>query len=248
MGQCSNPCSEKGDAVVTAARGSSAEFMGLSGGDRAILYLCAVSTAFRPVELSRLAPADFLLDGVGPLVRLDGTRTKNGKTAEQPVSSAVAAELREYVSCRPTGEPVWPGEWFTRGADMIRVDIAAAGIPPNKSAVGGGELVVSLYTLRHSVPVLLEAAGATLREVMTFMRHSDPKLTLKTYGRLGKTELAAVAGMMPALLPAASSLTSPQTSPRMDCERGFVRTVGESGGRQGSAGETTGSLELKERW
>jgi integrase len=144
--------------LIAAARESTAEFMGLTGRDRAALYLCAVSTAYRPVELSRLTPADFLLAGAAPLVRLDGTRTKNGQPAEQHVSAAVAAELRGFVAGRQEGEPVWPGGWFAKGADMIRVDLPAAGIPPAKSAVGGGELVVTLYALRHSAPVLLEAA------------------------------------------------------------------------------------------
>ncbi len=77
--------------LIVAARDSAADFMGLSGRDRAALYLCAVSTAFRPVELSRLTPADFLLTDPALLVRLDGNRTKNGKAAEQPVSPVVAA-------------------------------------------------------------------------------------------------------------------------------------------------------------
>ncbi len=231
--------------LIIAARESSAVFMGLAGRDRAALYLCGVSTAFRPVELSRLTPADFLLDGAAPLVRLDGTRTKNGKPAEQHVSPAVAAELREYVATRPAGEPVWPGDWYTRGADLIRVDITAACIPPTKPAAGGGELVVSLYTLRHSVPALLESRGATLREVMTFMRHSDPKLTLKTYGRLGRAELTAVAGKMPDLLPVRIPPDIPLASPQMDAEGGIVRTVEDSGRVRASAGGSSEGLELQ---
>jgi hypothetical protein len=127
------------------------------------------------------------------------------------------------------------------------VVMPAAGIPPTKPAVGGGELVVSLFGLRHSVPLLLEAAGATLREVMTFMRHSDPKLTMKTYGRIGRHELAAVAKMMPALLPLTADIPSdfPLTSPRRDAERGIVRKVEETTGLRVSAGGSSEVLELK---
>ncbi len=231
-------------SLITSARDSAAEFMGMAGTDRAAVYLCAVATAFRPVELSRLTPADFLLDGAAPLVRLDGTRTKNGQTAEQHVTPAVAAELREYVATRPAGEPVWPGDWFTKGADMIRIDLPAASIPPTKPAAGGGELVVSLYSLRHSVPALLESNGATLREVMTHMRHSTPTLTMKTYGRLGRAELAAVAGKMPTFA-ADIPQNIPPTSPRTDSERGFLRTVEETTEGRAEGVETAEVLGMK---
>ena len=230
--------------LIASARESNAEFMGLTGTDRAAVYLCAIATALRPVELSRLTPADFLLDGAAPLVRLDGKRTKNGQTAEQHVTAAVAAELRGYVVTRPPDSPVWPGDWFTRGADMIRLDLPDAGIPTVKQAAHGGELVVSLYSLRHSVPALLESNGATLREVMTHMRHSTPVLTLKTYGRLGRAEMAVVAGKMPAFTTDIPQ-NIPQTSPRTDSERGLLRAFEETTEFGVSAEEQSEVLEMK---
>ncbi len=196
-------------ALIAAARTSSEVFRGLAGVDRASLYLTATYTAFRPIELARLTPADFHLAGPVPLVRLDGTRTKNGQTAEQPLPVDVAAELRAYLATRPAGGPVWPGTWAEKAADLIRVDLSAAGIPATKPGTDGRVRVVSFYSLRHSVGLLAEQGGATVREVMALMRHSDPKLTLKTYGRLQLDHLGRTVANMPSVLPAGGESLAP---------------------------------------
>jgi hypothetical protein len=179
-----------------------------------------------------------------PLVRLDGTRTKNGQTAEQPLPADVAAELREYLDTRPTSDLVWPGTWAGKAADLIRVDLTAAGVPATKPGADGLERVVSFYSLRHSVGLLAEEGGASLREVMALMRHSDPKLTLKTYGRLQLDHLSRTVANMPSVLAAGGeSLASglPQFGPKLgqaaDGGRGAT-TAGEDRGRLAGSEET----------
>ena len=54
-----------------------------------------------------------------------------------------------------------------------------------------------------------EEGGATLREVMTLMRHSDPKLTLRTYGRLQLSHLCRAVEKMPSVLPPAGESLAP---------------------------------------
>ena len=126
-----------------------------------------------------------------PLVRLDGPRTKNGEAVEQPLPPDVAAEMVGHLDGRPTSAVVWAGTWAERAADLIRVDLPA-GLPFAKPGPDGRELVVTFYSLRRSAGVLAEERGATLREVMTLMRHSDPKPTLRTYGRLQLDHRSAV--------------------------------------------------------
>ena len=58
----------------------------------------------------------------------------------------------------------------------------------------------NFYSLRHSAGILAEEGGATLREVMALTRHSDPKLTLRTYGRLRLEHLGTVAAKLPLLV------------------------------------------------
>ena len=104
-----HPHRRRNRRLIAAARTSAADFRGLAGRDRAALYALATITAFRPVELSRLTVADFILTGPVPLVRLDGTRTKNGKAVEQPLPLDVAAEMLGYLDGRPASGVAWPG-------------------------------------------------------------------------------------------------------------------------------------------
>ncbi len=202
--------------LIAAARGNLATYRGLTGPDRAVVYTLAVYTALRPGELASLTPADFVLDAAVPFVRLDGGRTKNGRAAEQAIPAAAAAELRAYLPTRPAAGPVWPGTWHEKAADMIRVDLPAAGIPASKPGPDGRPLTVGFYSLRHSAGPLAEAGGATLREVMTLMRHSDPKLTLKTYGRLRLEDRGVTVAKMPGLSAPTGTDSNPDMPPVMD--------------------------------
>jgi hypothetical protein len=46
-----------------------------------------------------------------------------------PLPPDVAGALRRYLPGRPEGQPVWPGTWHKDAAEMLRVDLEAAGIP-----------------------------------------------------------------------------------------------------------------------
>ncbi len=191
--------------VIAAANTNPKAFRDLTGADRSILYAVAATTAVRPQELSTLTVADFSLTAPVPHLRLAAGDTKNGKAAELPLPLDVAEELTAYLPTRSTTGPVWPGTWWKKAADMIRLDLPAAEIPDTKPGPEGRPLSVNFYSLRHSAGLLAEQGEATLREVMSLMRHSDPKLTMKTYGRLRLEHLGTVAAKLPSLIPTAPS-------------------------------------------
>ena len=111
----------------------------------------------------------------------------------------VAEALRGYLAGRPADRPVWPGNWYKRAADMLRVELDACGIP---YAVEGpdGPLYADFHALRHSYIALLDQSGATLKEAMQLARHSDPKLTMAVYGKAQLHDLGEAVGRLPALL------------------------------------------------
>jgi len=82
----------------------------------------------RAEELASLCPSAFDLDGDPPTVTLAAEHAKNGRTAVQPL---------QRISSRPCGLserqaadlPIWPGTWFTKAADMLRIELDACGIP-----------------------------------------------------------------------------------------------------------------------
>jgi integrase len=193
--------------VLTAALASPKTFRGMTGHDRHFLYLTAMGTGFRADELASLSPASFALDAEPPTVTCRAGYTKNGKTATQPIPAEIAEALRGYLDGRPTRSPVWPGSWHERAADMLRIDLDAAGIP---YAVEGpdGLLFADFHALRHSYIALLDRAGLTLKQAMQLARHSDPKLTMAVYGRASLHDLGAAVDRLsvPVALPRPAAL------------------------------------------
>ncbi|HEY1381947.1 MAG TPA: tyrosine-type recombinase/integrase [Gemmataceae bacterium] len=176
--------------VFDAARGSTRRFKGLDGPARLCLYLAACATGYRAQELASLVPESFHLDDDPPAIHLSRRRTKNRKRADQPIPSTVAAALRTFLAGRPVGERVWPGSWWRKAAEMLRIDLEAAGVP-YRVAGPDGPLVADFHCLRHSYITMLDQAGATPAQAQKLARHSDIKLTLQRYTHHGRAELAA---------------------------------------------------------
>lgn len=178
-------------ALVSATESSEWRFRGLTGPDRAILYLTAVATGYRAEELSRLTPANFSLDAEPPVVWLKGRQTKNKKPADQPIPRAVAARLRLYIADRPSNRPVWPGTWFQKAADMFREDLEAAAVPEMVN-----EEVAVFHSLRHSYTSLL-AEVAPVKVAQELSRHSCPSLTIGRYAHAGAEAKVRAVELLP---------------------------------------------------
>jgi integrase len=115
--------------VLAAARGSTRRAEGLDGPARFFLYLTACGTGFRASALASLTPESFRLDDVPPTVTLAARKSKKRKPRVQPLPAALASLLRPFLTGRPAGDRVWPGAWWNKAAEMLRVDLAAAGVP-----------------------------------------------------------------------------------------------------------------------
>jgi integrase len=145
-------------------------------GERAIIYLVAASTGIRRGELECLEWRDVCLDGPQPFIAVRSSIAKNNKHVMQPVPMFVADKLRDF---RPSS--VRPNEMvFASGVprmEVYRRDLAAAGID-YRDAEGR---VADFHALRTTFGTLLTLASRSQRTVMELMRHSDMKLTAKTY-------------------------------------------------------------------
>jgi integrase len=186
-------------SAIQEANLSDRGFRELTGPDLAILYSVACASGFRASELARLCPSAFDLDGDPPTITLSAAEAKNGKTAVQPLPPDIASALRGYLAGRPVQEPVWPGTWAKKAAEMFNLDLDAAGIP---YVVDGpdGPLYADFHALRHSFIAMLDRSGATLKEAMQLARHSDPKLTMSVYGRTQLHDLGEAVRRLPDLL------------------------------------------------
>jgi integrase len=184
--------------VIQSAGQSARKFRGLTGTDRAMLYSVACASGFRASELASLHPDDFTLDDEPPTVTLAAEYAKNGKTAVQPLPPDMVEIVRGYLASRQADQPIWPGTWPKKAAEMISLDLEAVGIPYVVEGTDG-PLYADFHALRHSFIALLDKSGATLKEAMQLARHSDPKLTMAVYGRAQLHDLGQAVSRLPSL-------------------------------------------------
>lgn len=225
--------------LLVAAGASGATVRGLAGPDRVMLYRVAVGTGFRAAELAALVPAFFDLDATPPAVVLPAELSKNRKGAVQPIPAGLAADLRTYLAGRPGKQPVWPGAWVRKAADMLRTDLDAAGVPVEVDGPEGIE-TRDFHALRAVYISNVIRAGADLKEAMTLARHSDPRLTASRYARTRLHDLGAVVDKLP-------TTTSPTSEPAVLRMTGTdSKPVREQpGAATGAAGSSSGRVRLR---
>ncbi len=148
---------------------------GMSGHERAVLYLLDVETGFRVGELRSLTISSF--DFENAVVRVAAEFCKNREEAEQLLKQKRAEQLREFFSGKLPGAKAFNIPTHFRTAEMLHADCRDAGIEIEN---GRGKIV--FYSLRHTLATNLDKTGASLKERMAIMRHSDrSSLTLGTY-------------------------------------------------------------------
>ena len=207
--------------LFVAARDSARSFRGLTGRDRYFLYLSAAGTGFRANALANLTPADFDLDA--PSVSLAARFNKSRKVKVQPLPADVATALREYIAGRPAHDPLWgrADAWVSRGAEMIRIDLEAAGIAYAVEGPDGLEYA-DFHSLRHSFLTLGGRSGIDLRTLQELAGHSTPGLTVR-YSHRRLYDLAGAVDKLPNLVPTAA-----------DVEKSKLRRTGTDDSRETS--------------
>ena len=140
-------------ALLAATRASTRSYRGMDGEARFHLYLTAFVTGYRASGLSKLTPDDFHLDGDLPVITLATRHNKfQRRMMTQPVPPFAVDTLKAYVADKPAAVPLWGGTWAKdhKGAEMLRGDLAAAGIPYTVDGPGGIEYR-DFHALRHGL-------------------------------------------------------------------------------------------------
>ncbi len=145
-------------------------------GERRSLYLVALTCGLRRSEVAALLWSDVKLAAPKPYLDIRPSTTKNGKRAILWLRDDVAAALRAMPD-HVEGDRVFPmvgkdfcERWFYR-------DLAAAGI----TRLDAQKRRVDFHALRHTLATNLGRGGVSIRTAMEVMRHSDARLTTKTY-------------------------------------------------------------------
>ncbi len=180
--------------LITATTNSERAFRGLSNVDRVMVYLLASYTGLRAGEIASLKTNSFDF-GDSPTVTVEAAYTKNSELAVIPLRSDLAERLKGYLDSREVAtlsiaqepETVWPGKWSEVGAEMIRGDLADAGIPYTDDT--GKDF--DFHALRHQFITGLARAGVSLKSAQELARHSKPELTANIYTHLSLKDTAA---------------------------------------------------------
>ena len=163
----------------------------MTGPDRARLYDLALGTGFRAEELASLTPERFDLDDDPPTATVSAAYTKNGKEAVQPLPAALAARLAPWLATLPPGRPIFD-PMPTKTAELIRADLAAAGIPYETS-----EGVADFHALRAAYVSNLVASGASVKTCQVLARHSSPSLTIGVYAKASVHDIRGAVDALP---------------------------------------------------
>lgn len=177
--------------AVTAARKKKCA---ISGPDRAMCYLLTAYTGCRLKEVSKLTPASFRLDQSPPVVQLPASKGK--PPVVQVLHESIVGKLKRYLADKQVDQPLWYGYvWAKEGraSKVLRSDLKAAGIE-YKDASGR---VFNFHALRTQFGTWLAQNGVPIQHAQRLMRHSDPRLTIKFYTKLGDADLAAQLNKLP---------------------------------------------------
>jgi integrase len=181
-------------AILKAAK-SGPETHGLTGEQRAMLYQVAAYTGLRASELAPLTPESFKLNAEPAHVVVTAATAKNRKYTEQPLPADLVKLLKPWLAGKPAGERLWPGRWHQRAAEMLRTDLTAANVP-----AATDEGIFDFHALRTTYITNLARGGVHPKIAQELARHSDIKLTMRNYTKLGKSEIAAGLARLPKLL------------------------------------------------
>ncbi len=200
--------------IIDAAE-SGPVIRGMSGRDRAMLYRLAAHSGLRAGELASLTPASFQLDGEHPAVIVAAAHSKHRREDRQPLRGDLADVLAKWLAGKAKGARVF-GDRLDRTAAMLRADMRRAWRRWIREAADRAERrerastaflrpedasgkVADFHSLRASFITSIVRGGASVKAAQQLARHSDPKLTMNVYTRLGIHDLTAALDGLPNL-------------------------------------------------
>lgn len=164
--------------LLTVAEKAPTRF-GMTGHERAVLYLLAMETGLRVGELQSLTLASFDFQSCSVTAKAESC--KNRQEAEQLLKHKRAAQLQDFFNGTMLDVRAFNMPSNFRTGKMIEADLTEAGI----AYVDEAGRKADFHALRHTLATNLDQTGASVKERMTIMRHSDKSnLTLGVYTKV----------------------------------------------------------------
>src|SRR5262249_17491515 len=153
------------------------------------------NTGLRAGELGSLSPSSFALVGDNPSVTVEAAFSKHRRQDMLPLRPDVAAMMRRYIPGKPKEKLLWPGSWTKWAAEMVRIDLAAAGLPYQDEH---GKFF-DFHATRGQFVSLLAVGGVHPKVAQLLARHSTITLTMGPYTHREVLEVAGALDKLPPL-------------------------------------------------
>ena len=213
---------EFGLLIEAARAGKRVE--GISGSDRAMLYVLAAWTGFRKGELGSLTLRSLHLDDDPPTATVAACYSKHRREDTLVLHPELARQFREWLASKrrlKPGQPLFPisggvpGGTERKTHKMIERDLMAARdkwlddakTPEEKEKRLKSDflcycdhdgLFADFHSMRHLFITSLERAGVSPKMAQTLARHSDIRLTLGVYTHVELPDCSAAIESLPA--------------------------------------------------
>jgi len=159
---------------------------------RRTIYLFALHTGLRRGEINALRWDDLKLNADSPAVRVRAATSKNRREQLLPLHREIAVALQRTQAAPARGNQCV----FPEGVPAMKVmreDLKTAGI----TLLDERGHRMDFHALRMTYITRLQRAGVSPREAMELARHSDMRLTMKTYTDTAQLPLAATVSNLP---------------------------------------------------
>ncbi len=173
---------------------ASVERFEMPAAERARLYRFAFESGLRPGQLRSLTVGSFDLDASPATVSASAAYVKRKKRHTQPITPAMADELRKVFASKMPAAPAFDLPRKDQMAEMFYADLAEARQKWIEAAPKGKQraerqksdflaqrdrhnLVADFYSLRHTTGTHLSDAGLPQKTIQTWLHHTQAKTT-----------------------------------------------------------------------
>ncbi len=178
------------DAAMTSAK----TVEGMTGPDRARLYLVAASTGLRRKELASLTKESFRLAALNPTGTVAAAHSKHKRLDTIPLPKSLLPLLVSWLATLQPGEPLFPRLAKRKTDKMIKRDLKAAGLSHLQK-----EGCLDFHSTRHLFISRVARSGAPPIVIRDLARHDDFKTTQR-YITVEPEELRSAVDSLPDLL------------------------------------------------
>lgn len=195
---------------LVAAAQSGRKIAGITGAERAVIYLLCATTGLRVNEVATLTRRSFKLDGKSSYLSIRASNAKGKRETKQfPLREDVTAMLASYMASADPDRELF--RYPSNSTYALKKDLAAAGIP----YVLDGEFADN-HAQRHTFISNLFDSGATPKEAQTLARHQDARLTLAIYAHVRPAAQRAAVERLPSFGAAQPAKVSQIQAPATD--------------------------------